>query len=105
MWTYLGGTVALLAVAYGAYIVIRTLIFGVDVPGYASLLVAVLFLSGINMVGLGVLGEYLGRVFLEVKQRPLYVVSVARGFDAPVFAQALASQPKNRGTPAERAYG
>ena len=103
MWTYLGGTVAFLAVAYGAYIVIRTLMFGVDVPGYASLLVAVLFLSGINMIGLGVLGEYLGGVFLEVKLRPLYVVSVACGFEAPVFAQASAS--KDRSTPAERAYG
>jgi glycosyltransferase involved in cell wall biosynthesis len=105
MWTYLGVTVALLAVAYGAYIVIRTLIFGVDVPGYASLLVAILFLSGINMVGLGVLGEYLGRVFLEVKQRPLYVVSVAHGFDSPVFAQGMLPRPKDRSTPVERAYG
>ena len=59
---------------------IRTLIVGVDVPGYASLLVAVLFFSGLNMVGLGMLGEYLGRVFIEVKQRPQYLVDKRLGF-------------------------
>lgn len=65
---------------YAGWIVIRTLIVGVDVPGYASLLVAVLFFSGLNMVGLGMLGEYLGRVFIEVKQRPQYLVDKRLGF-------------------------
>ena len=55
------------------------MIYGVDVAGYASLLVTVLFLSGINMIGLGVLGEYVGRIFLEVKQRPLYLVQSTMG--------------------------
>ena len=81
IWTYIGMSVAVLATLYGLYIVVRTLLFGVDVPGYASLFVAVLFIGGMNMIGLGVLGEYLGRVFLEVKQRPLYVIALAAGFD------------------------
>ena len=68
------------AMFYAGWIVIRTLIVGVDVPGYASLLVAVLFFSGLNMVGLGMLGEYLGRVFIEVKQRPQYLVDKRLGF-------------------------
>ncbi len=82
MWTYLGLFVSIPALGYMTYIILRTLIFGVDVPGYASLLVAILFFSGINMIGLGVMGEYLGRVFIEVKQRPLYLVRDAIGFSA-----------------------
>ena len=54
--------------------VLRTLLFGIDLPGYASLMTAVLFLGGIQLLGMGVLGEYLGRIFEEVKQRPLYIV-------------------------------
>ena len=53
--------------------VLRTLLFGIDLPGYASLMTAVLFLGGIQLVGMGVLGEYLGRIFEEVKRRPLYI--------------------------------
>ena len=74
IWTYIGLLVAILSALYGFFIILRTLIHGVDVPGYASLLVTVLFLSGINMIGMGILGEYVGRIFVEVKQRPLYVV-------------------------------
>jgi len=64
------------------FIVGRTLMYGVDVPGYASIMAMILFFSGMNMIGLGVLGEYLGRVFVEVKQRPLYLVREALGFDS-----------------------
>lgn len=74
IWTYLGFLVAALAFAYGLFILLRTLVFGSDVPGYASLMVAVLFLGGIQLISLGVIGEYLGRLFLEAKQRPIYVV-------------------------------
>ena len=52
--------------------VLRTLLFGIDLPGYASLMTAVLFLGGIQLIGMGVLGEYLGRIFEKVKRRPLY---------------------------------
>jgi glycosyltransferase involved in cell wall biosynthesis len=74
VWTYIGGIVALLAFAYGSFIVVRTLILGVVIPGYASLLTVVLFLGGVQLLSIGVLGEYLGRLFIEVKARPLYVV-------------------------------
>ncbi len=74
IWSYIGVLVAAGAALYLLFIVGLVLITGVDVPGYASLLVVVLFFSGLNMLGLGILGEYLGRVFMEVKQRPLYLV-------------------------------
>ncbi len=81
IWTYLGFVIATLSALYGFYIILRTLIQGVDVPGYASLLVTILFLSGINMIGIGILGEYVGRIFIEVKQRPLYVVRSTVGIE------------------------
>lgn len=74
IWTYVGIAIALFAFAYGIIIILRTLIAGVDVPGYASLIVAVLFLGGIQLISLGVIGEYLGRLFIEAKQRPIYLV-------------------------------
>jgi len=80
IWTYLGMLVSAGALAYMVWIILRTLIVGVDVPGYASLLVVILLFSGLNMIGLGMLGEYLGRVFIEVKQRPLYLVDKRLGF-------------------------
>ena len=83
VWTYFGVGVAFLAGCYMMFIVVRTLLFGTDVAGYPSLFVAVLFFSGINMVGLGILGEYVGRIFVEVKQRPLYLVNETIGFEGP----------------------
>ncbi|MGB3765808.1 MAG: glycosyltransferase family 2 protein [Phormidesmis sp.] len=74
VWSYVGIAFALLSFLYGTFLFVRTLIDGIDVPGYASLMVAVLFLGGVQMVSLGVLGEYLGRVYEEVKGRPLYLV-------------------------------
>lgn len=72
--SYMGGIVSVLALVYAAYIVARTVVSGIDVPGYASLLVAVLFLGGLQLLALGVIGEYLGRMFTEVKWRPDYLV-------------------------------
>lgn len=74
VWTYVGSLIALAAFLYALYIVTRTLVHGIDVPGYASLLVFVLFLGGVQLIGIGVIGEYVGRIYLESKQRPLYVV-------------------------------
>lgn len=74
IWTYFGSLIAVCSLLYGFAIAIRTLIWGVDVPGYASLLVAVLFLGGVQLIGIGIIGEYLGRTYLEAKRRPPYLV-------------------------------
>lgn len=71
---YLGLLFATLSFAYLFFIVIRTLLFGSDVPGYASLMVVVLFIGGIQMISLGIIGEYLGRIFEETKHRPVYIL-------------------------------
>ena len=63
------------AICYALFFAIKTLIFGADVPGYPSLIVAVMFFSGIQLISLGVIGEYVGRIFAEVKRRPLYIVA------------------------------
>jgi glycosyltransferase involved in cell wall biosynthesis len=72
--TYVGGVVALLSVIYGVQVIVKTLIVGNSVAGYPSIMTVMLFLGGIQLVFLGVIGEYLGRVFNETKQRPLYLV-------------------------------
>ena len=81
VWSYLGGFVALFALGYAIFIVIRTLAFGIDLPGYASMMVAILFLGGLQLLSLGVLGEYVGRILTETKGRPLYVVRETIGDD------------------------
>ena len=70
----LGAGIALIALSMGAYYMLRTLIFGVDVPGFASLFVSILALSGLIILQLGMMGLYLGRIYEEVKARPLYVI-------------------------------
>jgi glycosyltransferase involved in cell wall biosynthesis len=72
--TYLGLLVAVFATLYGGLIVVRTMIFGNPVPGYPSLMAVVLFLGGVQLMTLGIIGEYLGRIFNETKGRPLYLV-------------------------------
>ena len=74
IWSYLGGMVALFAMAFAIFIVVRTIVSGSEVPGYASLMVAILFLGGLQLLSLGVLGEYVGRIMVETKHRPLYVI-------------------------------
>lgn len=86
-WTYFGTVVALLALGYGLWLVMRTLILGVDLPGYASLMAAILFLGGVQLIGIGILGEYVGRTYMESKRRPPYVVR------ARYSAGARAPQP------------
>ena len=80
-WSYVGALVAFGALAYAVYIIIVTLTSGIDVPGYASLMVAVLFLGGLQLLSLGVLGEYVGRILTETKGRPLYVIRETIGSD------------------------
>jgi len=81
VWSYVGVVIALLAMAYAVFVVVRTLVFGVDVPGYPSIMVAVLFFGGLQLISLGVLGEYVGRILIEAKGRPIYVVRDRVGFD------------------------
>ncbi|MHA7898732.1 MAG: glycosyltransferase family 2 protein [Henriciella sp.] len=82
IWSYLGFGVSLFAMAYLVWTVAKTMIFGLDVPGYASLMSVILFFNGISLIGIGVIGEYLGRIFTEVKARPLYIVAETVGFEA-----------------------
>lgn len=74
VWTYIGLFVASLSFIYGAWMIIDTLAFGNPVRGYPSLLVSILFLGGIQLIGVGVLGEYIGRIYVEVKERPRYIL-------------------------------
>ena len=77
--TYVGLLSAVLAFAYGAWIVAKTLLWGDPVAGYPSLMAVILFLGGIQLMALGLIGEYLGRLYLESKRRPLYLVEAALG--------------------------
>jgi polyisoprenyl-phosphate glycosyltransferase len=74
VWSYLGGLVAVGSLVYAIFVIVRTVIHGGDVPGYPSLMVAILFLGGVQLLSLGVLGEYVGRILVETKHRPIYVV-------------------------------
>jgi polyisoprenyl-phosphate glycosyltransferase len=94
IWTYAGALMALFAFLYALFIIGRTLLLGTDLPGYASLVVIILFFSGLNMLGIGIIGEYLGRVFVEVKHRPLYLVGNRYGFDDPA-AESGPAQPQD----------
>ena len=74
IWTYLGSIIAIIAFVFGFFILTRTLLIGRDLPGYASLITVVLFLGGVQLIGLGVMGEYIGKLIGEAKGRPIYIV-------------------------------
>jgi glycosyltransferase involved in cell wall biosynthesis len=78
IWSYIGLTGAIVSFSYGAYILLRTLVQGADVPGYASLLAATLFVGSVQLLSIGILGEYIGRIYMETKQRPRYIVRSVR---------------------------
>lgn len=82
MGLYLGLLIAGVAFLYSCYIITKTLVYGIDEPGYASIMVAVLFLGGVQLFFLGLMGEYIGRIYKEVKNRPLYIVERVIGFDS-----------------------
>ena len=74
IWTYIGFIVSFLAFIYASFLILRTLIMGIDLPGYASLVVIILFLGGLQLMGVGILGEYVGRIYMESKRRPPFII-------------------------------
>ena len=74
LWSYIGGGISLLALVYAGYLVVDKVLFGNAVPGYPSLMTAILFLGGVQLIGIGILGEYVGRIYMEAKHRPRYVI-------------------------------
>jgi len=96
VWSYVGLSLSILALIYASFLLLRTLIYGVDLPGYASIMVGVLFLGGIQLITLGVIGEYLGRVYEEVKGRPLYLVRDLYGIDP--LPLSTGETPPNQGS-------
>jgi len=88
--TYFGLITAISALTYAAIIAARTLLWGIVVPGYASLMVAILLLAGVQLIAMGVIGEYVGRIFMESKGRPLYLLDTylsARNMQSPLEYQ------------------
>lgn len=81
MWGLIGFFISLLSLIYAIFIVTETLLFGTDLPGFPSLIVGIMFLGGIQLLSIGILGEYIARIFTEVKNRPLYLVKRKHGFD------------------------
>lgn len=81
VWGFIGFIVSLISLIYAIYIVTVTLLFGADLPGFPSLIVAIMFLGGIQLLSVGILGEYIARIFTEVKQRPKYLIETKWGFD------------------------
>lgn len=79
LWSYIGGCISLLALVYAGWLVLDKWLFGNPVPGYPSLMTAILFLGGVQLIGIGILGEYVGRIYMEAKHRPRYVVKEVVG--------------------------
>lgn len=99
LWTYLGGLFAAGAFIYLVITLIQKIFFGIAAPGYASLLIVILFFNGLFLLSNGIQGEYIARIFEEVKGRPLFVVAGTWGVDEPVVRAALgviAEPPANR---------
>ena len=80
IWTYIGGIIASFAFIFGIYILLHTMLYGTNLPGYSSIMVVMLFLGGIQLMSLGIIGEYVGRIYRETKHRPLYIVEEKEGF-------------------------
>ena len=93
VWTYIGLATSVLALTLAAFYLVRTLIFGADVPGYASLMVSITFFAGVQLLSLGIIGEYIGRIFGEVKRRPLYLIEERVGFSVLAEENSFARLP------------
>ena len=105
LWSALGVVIALFAIAFGCYIVVDHMVWGGDVPGWATLVTSMMFFSGVQLLSIGILGEYVGRIFDEVKQRPVYVVGAELGrgaLDPPVERRDPVSPVRDIGRAGER---
>ena len=80
VWSFIGFVISLISFFYAMYIVTVTMIYGADLPGFPTLVVAIMFLGGIQLLSIGILGEYIARIFTEVKQRPKYLLQIKEGF-------------------------
>lgn len=87
VWSYFGALISICAIAYAFYFLIATLLFEVEIPGYPSLIVSIMFFAGAQLISLGVIGEYLARVYEEVKGRPLYLIAESIGIDSKDHAR------------------
>lgn len=92
---YLGILISASSFLYGAWIIAKTMIYGADTPGYATIMVAVLFLGGVQLFFMGLLGEYIGRIYMEVKNRPIYWVATEVGFDKKDDGEMINQRRKN----------
>ncbi|MCE2992268.1 MAG: glycosyltransferase family 2 protein [Candidatus Jidaibacter sp.] len=81
IWLYIGVMLSGISFFYACFLIARTILYGVDLPGYASIMVSILFMGGVQLISLGVLGEYIARIFKEVKNRPIYIVDKTHGFE------------------------
>ncbi|MBI1275944.1 glycosyltransferase [bacterium] len=79
IWSYIGGGIAFVAFLYALWLIARTMLHGAEVPGYASLMVVMLFLGGLQLLGFGIMGEYLGRLYMEAKRRPNFIIRQSWG--------------------------
>jgi len=93
LWTYLGGLSAFGAFVYLTITLVQKLVFGIKAAGYASLLIVMLFMNGLLLLSNGIQGEYIARIFEEVKGRPLFVVAKTWGFDEPAARETVAAGP------------
>ena len=81
VWSYLGLVISLFAFVYAVVFLLKTLLFGTDVPGFPTLVISVMFFAGVQLLSLGIIGEYLGRMYEEVKGRPLFLISEELGIE------------------------
>ncbi len=81
VWGFMGFIISVISLIYAIYIMTMTFIFGTDLPGFPTLVVAIIFFGGIQLMSIGILGEYIARIFTEVKQRPNYIIETKEGFD------------------------
>ncbi|MBC3949965.1 glycosyltransferase family 2 protein [Pseudomonas folii] len=88
IWTYIGCSLSLFAVCYGIFRTVDRLVMGNDIPDYSPLMAALLFFSGIQLIGIGVLGEYVGRIYMEAKHRPRYVVGSTVGIQSNLLGDS-----------------